>query len=290
VPWFCRHDASPCVPSIATLAPFVGRSERHRPRHPCTPAPLLTVLALPRCQTQLFDFCNTMNDTRARLRSDARHPRPHFGLTLRAFTTIRLGEPLQRATRLDPDASHCLEAAPSEEEDPGPRTVSSLGRAGAERTDEARVKVKSVQFPGGPDSVLGFPGWALGALRIPWRACALLVPSRCRIEPLVSPTAGAIQDGACIFARLRPRPTFPHHPAKGGAFGLTEVLVTVRNEHTAGIAPSSARRASRSRRPRERVLQAGETAPFVSSLASPRIDVRSGGGRLDEWVSGVSPR
>jgi len=146
---FAATITSPCVPSTATFAPLVGRSERHRPRHPCTPAPLLTVLALPRCQTQLFDFCNTMNDTRARLRSDARILARAFGFTLCTFTTIRLGEPLQRATRLVPDASHCLEAAPSEEEDPGPRTVSSSGRAGAERTDEARVKVKSAQFPGG---------------------------------------------------------------------------------------------------------------------------------------------
>lgn len=38
--------------------------------------------------------------------------------------TARLGEGLQRATRLDLDASHCLEAAPSEEEDPGPHPVS----------------------------------------------------------------------------------------------------------------------------------------------------------------------
>jgi len=40
------------VPSIATLAPPVERSVSHRPRHPCTPVPLLAVLALPRCQTQ----------------------------------------------------------------------------------------------------------------------------------------------------------------------------------------------------------------------------------------------
>lgn len=40
------------VPSIATHAPPVERSVSHRPRHPCTPVPLLAVLALPRCQTQ----------------------------------------------------------------------------------------------------------------------------------------------------------------------------------------------------------------------------------------------
>lgn len=122
----CRGFAAtitfPCVPSIATLAPLVGRSERHRPRHPCTPAPLLTVLALPRCQTQLFDFCNTMNDTRARLRSDAHVLARTLVRPSARLQIIRLGEHLQRATRLDPDASHCLEAAPSEEEDPGPRT------------------------------------------------------------------------------------------------------------------------------------------------------------------------
>lgn len=72
-----------------------------------------------------------------------------------------------------------------------------------------------------------------------------------RVMPLLSPNAGAMQVGACTFARLRPRPTFPRHPAKGGAFGSTEVLSTVRNQHTAGIAPSFAGRASRSRHPDE---------------------------------------
>jgi hypothetical protein len=117
----------PEVPSVAPRGPLFGRSERHRPRHPCTPVPLLAVLALPRCQTQLFDFCNTSNDTRSRFRSNApsspaRWPFLFFGH--HTLQTTRLGESLQRATRLDPDASHCLEAAPSEEEDPGPYPVS----------------------------------------------------------------------------------------------------------------------------------------------------------------------
>jgi len=80
-------------------------------------------------------------------------PRPPDGLTHRPFTndSPRRINRLQRATRLDLDASHCLEAAPSEEEDPGHRSPFPVrARARAERTDEARVKVKSAQFPGGP--------------------------------------------------------------------------------------------------------------------------------------------
>jgi len=231
-----------------------------------------------------FDFCNTTNDTRARFRSDVRTLARALALRpTRGADDYSPRRTLQRATRLDLDASHCLEAAPSEEEDPGHRSPFPVrARARAERTDEARVKAKPVQFPGAPTTEMVR---VVSRPRIPKIACAALVPSRCRIEPLVSPSSGAMQVGACTFARARPRPTFQQNPAKGGAFGLTEVLATVRNEHTAGIAPSSARRASRSRRPRERELQAGETAPFGSSLASPRIDVRSGGGRLDERAS-----
>jgi len=96
---FAATITVPCVPSIATFATLVGRSGRHRSRHPCTPAPLLTVPALPRCQTQLFDFCNTSNDTRARLRSDARIPVRLDGVTHPSrLQTIRLGEWRSRAT------------------------------------------------------------------------------------------------------------------------------------------------------------------------------------------------
>jgi len=161
-------------------------------------------------------------------------------------------------------------------------------RARAERTDEARVKVKSVQFPGAPTTEMAR---VVSRPRIPKIAYAALVPSRCRIEPLVSPSSGAMQVGTCTFARARPRSTRRQNPAKGGAFGLTEVLATVRNEHTAGIAPSSARRASRSRRPRERELQAGETAPF--GPLSRRLGLTSGaaeGGSMKELLGNDYPR
>jgi len=276
------------VPSIATLAPPVERSNSHRPRHPCTPVPLLAVPALPRCQTQ--------PSTSATLRTTHEHDSDRtFPSSLARWpfgqpalqTIIRLGElcsePLGLISmlRIASKQPHPKKRTPVTVHRP-PFPVRARARARAEQTDEARVKVKPVQFPGDPTTEMAR---VVSRPRIPKIACAALVPSRCRIEPLVSPSPGAMQDGACTFARARPRSTFWQNPAKGGAFGLTEVLATVRNEHTAGIAPSSARRASRSRRPRERVLQAGETAPFWSSLASPRIDVRSGGGRLDERAS-----
>lgn len=90
---FAATSTLPCVPSIAAFAPVVKRCQRHRPRHPCTPGPLLADRTLPRCQTQLFDFCNTTNDTRARFPSNvpilarmmASRP-PHV------YRCIRLGE------------------------------------------------------------------------------------------------------------------------------------------------------------------------------------------------------
>lgn len=206
-------------------------------------------------------------------------PRPPSGLTHCPFTNDSPRQDrLQRATRLDLDASHCLEAAPSEEEDPGHRSpFPARARARAERTDEARVKVKSAQFPGGfgcPDR-FGYRG---GLTLSPSLLDAASSPScrrareRCRMVPAPSLALGLGQPShsaprrAVLLGWPRCFPPFGTSTRRGS---LPRLL--------AGPLVHAAL---------ERALQAGETAPFVSSLASPRIDVRSGGGRLGERGAG----
>jgi len=140
------------VPSIATRAPSVERSVSHRPRHPCTPVPLLAVLALPRCQTQ--------PSTSATLRTTHEHDSDRtFDSSLARWpfgqpalqTIIRLGELCSEPLGLISMLRIASKQPLSEEGDPGHRSPFPVrGRARAERTDEARVKVKPVQFPGAP--------------------------------------------------------------------------------------------------------------------------------------------
>jgi len=161
MPWFSRHEMIPRVPWIATSATRVGRSERHRPRHPCTPGPLWTVRALPRCQTRPFDFCNTSNDTRARLRSNV------LILARRVVThpAFAHGPPRRAALARQTVCSelHGLISMPriaSKQplQKKRPRSPSP-GRARAAQADEARVKVKSARFPGCPEHA-NVRGWA----------------------------------------------------------------------------------------------------------------------------------
>jgi hypothetical protein len=105
-----------------------------------------------------------------------------------------------------------------------------------------------------------------------------------RLETEFSPSChratGVSEVGAFDFTRT----WLDHHscaaPRRETPSAMVEVLSTVRNRDTLGIAPSSLCRASRSRRPRKGVAN-GSVRAFVTFFASPRSDGRSDGGRLD---------